>query len=95
MGIVYSDRWVYNSDFHDVHLLNVKIVQKLISMCRFTKPNVLFSDVVKKTNQSKIRTHDSVTRKPRAKISKSNSVQVCTGMVMKQLKHVCKLSRIK
>ena len=23
-GIICSDRWVYNSDFHDVHLLNVK-----------------------------------------------------------------------
>ena len=62
-GIVYSDTWVYNSDFHDDHLLNVKNVQKLILMCRFTKPNVLFSDVVKKTNQSKIQTHDSVTKK--------------------------------
>ena len=47
-GIVYSVRWVYISDFHDVHLLNAKNVQKLISMCRFTKPNVLFCDVVKR-----------------------------------------------
>ena len=40
--IACSDRWVYNSDFHDVHLLDVRNVQKLISVCRFTKPNILF-----------------------------------------------------
>ena len=48
----YPDRWVYNTNFHDTHLLDVKNVQKLISMYRFSKPNVLFSDVVKKTAQS-------------------------------------------
>ena len=74
-SIVYNDRWVYNSDFHDVHLLNVKNVQKLISMCRFTKPNVLFSDIVKKTKQSEIRTRNSIVRRPKAKVSKGTSVQ--------------------
>ena len=74
-GIVYNDRWVYNSDFYDVYLLNVKNVQKLISMCRFTKPNVLFSDVVKKTKQSKIQTHNSIIRRPKAKVSRGTSVQ--------------------
>ena len=71
---IVIDGW-YNSDFHDVHLLNVKNVQKLISVCRFTKPNVLFSYVVKKTIQSVIRTNDSVTKKTKAKISKNISVQ--------------------
>ena len=73
--IVCSDRWVYNSDFHDVHLLDIRNVQKLISMCRFTKPNVLFSDVVKKINHFEIRTQDTVVRRPKAKIPKSTSVQ--------------------
>ena len=74
-GIVYNDRCVYNSDFHDVHLLNVKNVQKLIPMCILTKPNVLFSDVVKKNKQSEIRTRDSIFRRPKAKVSRGTSVQ--------------------
>ena len=56
----YKDRWVYNTDFHDAHLLDVENVQKLISMYRFTKPNVLFSDVVKKTAQSHTRTREAI-----------------------------------
>ena len=58
-----------------MHLLNVKNVQKLISMCRFTKPNVLFSDVVKKTKQSEVQTHDSMVKRPRAKVFRGTSVQ--------------------
>ena len=79
MGNVYSnryqDRWVYNSNFHDTHLLDVENVQKLISMYRFSKPNVLFSDVVKKTAQSCTRTQDSTARKPKGKISQGTNVE--------------------
>ena len=71
----YKDRWVYNTNFHDTQLLDVKNVQKLISMYRFTKPNVLFSDVVKKTSQSHTRTCDHMARKPKGKISQGTSVK--------------------
>ena len=71
----YPDRWVHNTNFHDTHLLDVKNVQKLISMYRFSKPNVLFSDVVKKTAQSYTRTCDSKAKKPKSKISQSTTVK--------------------
>ena len=74
-GNVYNDRYVYNSQFRDVHLLDVRNVQKLISMHRFTKPNVLFSDVVKKTNHVEIQTKDSAVKSPEAKMHNSTSVQ--------------------
>ena len=72
---VYSDRYVYNSQFHEVHLLDVRNVQKVISMYRCTKPNVLFSGVVKKINHFEIQTQDFVTKRPEPKMHSSTSVQ--------------------
>ena len=69
----HNDRWVYNTNFHDIQLLDVENVQKLISMYRFTKPNVLFSDVVKKTSHT--RTCDQMASKPKGKISQGTSVK--------------------
>ena len=45
---VYSSRYVYNSNYVDVQLLDVQQVKKMLAMYRYTKPNILFSDVVKK-----------------------------------------------
>ena len=71
----YKERWVYNTNFHDTQLLDVENVQRLISVYRFTKPNVLFSDVVKKTSQSHTRTCDQMASKPKGKISQGTSVK--------------------
>ena len=45
---VYSSRYVYNSNYVDVQLFDVQQVEKMLAMYRYTKPNILFSDVVKK-----------------------------------------------
>ena len=45
---VYSSRYVYNSNYVDVQLFDVQQVKKMLAMYRYTKPNILFSDVVKK-----------------------------------------------
>ena len=47
-NIVYRSRYVYNANFHDKQLFNVQHVNRLMSMCKFTNPNTLFSDVVKR-----------------------------------------------
>ena len=44
---VYSSRYVYNSNYVDKQLLDVQQVKKMLAMYRYTKPNILFSDVVK------------------------------------------------
>ena len=44
-------------------------------MYRLIKPNVLFSDVVKKTTQPHTRTCESTARKPKAKIPGGTSVK--------------------
>ena len=44
---IYRDRFVCNSGFVDNTLFDVQHMQKIIAMCRFVKPDVLFSDVVK------------------------------------------------
>ena len=77
----YKDRWVYNTNFHDTQLLDVENVQRLISMYRFTKPNVLFSDVVKKTSQSIL---EPVTTWPVNQKAKYLRAQVSNGMVIKR-----------
>ena len=38
---------MYNADFHDKQLFDAQHVNKLMSMCKFTNPNTIFSDVVK------------------------------------------------
>ena len=48
MGSVYSSRYVYNSKHVDLQLFDVQQVKKMLGMYRYTKPNILFSDVVKK-----------------------------------------------
>ena len=45
---VYSSRYVYNSNHVDLQLFDVQQVKKMLAMYRYTKPNILFSDVVKK-----------------------------------------------
>ena len=74
---------VCNTNFHDTQLLDVENVQKLISMYRFTKPHVLFSDVVKKTSQSHTRTYDSMASKPKAKASQGTNVKWYGNQMLK------------
>ena len=44
----FADRYFYNSKFVNSRLLNSNYIQKLKSLCRFVKPNVSYSEVVKK-----------------------------------------------
>ena len=45
----FAPRYFYNSSFVHSQLLDSNHIQKLKSMCRYVKPNVLYSDVLKKS----------------------------------------------
>ena len=44
----FTDRYCYNSNFVNSHLLNRDYIEKLKSLCRFVKPNVSYSEVAKR-----------------------------------------------
>ena len=43
----FAARFFYNSSFVHSQLLDSNYIQKLKAMCRYVKPNVLYSDVLK------------------------------------------------
>ena len=70
---VYSSRYVYNSKHVDLKLFDVEHVRKMLVMYRHTKPNMLFSDVVKKKPVSKAIKIFVNTTSVKSKIDKSKS----------------------
>ena len=44
---------MYNSEYVNTKLFDAQYIWKMIAMCRYTKPNVLFSGVVKRKPVSK------------------------------------------
>ena len=72
---VYSSRYVYNSNHVDLKLFDVQQVKKMLAMYRYTKPNILFSDVVKKKPVSDAVENCAYTTSVKAKIDLSKSTQ--------------------
>ena len=50
----FATRYVYNSDFVHSYLFDNKNISKLKSMCRYVKPNVSYSDVLKKPQPAEV-----------------------------------------
>ena len=75
---VYSSRYVYNSNYVDVQLFDVQQVKKMLAMYRYMKPNILFSDVLKKKPVSDTVKSCVNTNSVKAKIGlgKSNSLVI-------------------
>ena len=69
---VHNTRYVYNSKFVNSELFDNHYVSRMFAMCKYTRPNTLFSDVVKKKPVNKsVRNFASTTVK--AKINQSKS----------------------
>ena len=90
-NFVYNSRYVYNSNFHQSKLLETQYVRRLMSLYKFTNPQTLFSDVVKRgtVSNDKVYKNKSVIRSTTKKSdSKSShgygtpkSVQKCAKCV--------------
>ena len=70
---VYSSRYVYNSKHVELKLFDVEHVRKMLSMYRYRKPNILFSDVVKKKSVTKAVKNFVNTTPVMSKIDQSKS----------------------
>ena len=70
---VYCSRYVYNSKHVDLRLFDVEHVRKMLSMYRYRKPNILFSDVVKKKPMTKAVNNFVNTTPVMSKIDQSKS----------------------
>ena len=71
-NFVYNSRYVYNSNFHERKSLETQHVRRLMLLYKFTNPQTLFSDVVKRSTVSndKVYKNKSVTR---STVKKSDS----------------------
>ena len=74
-NFVYNSRYVYNSNFHESKLLETPYVRRLMSLYKFTNPQMLFSDVVKRgtVSNNKVYKDKSVIRSTTKKSDSKSS----------------------
>ena len=68
---VHHSRYVHNSKYVNMKLFDVQYVRKMIAMDRYKKPDVLFSDMVKKKPVTKTLRNFENTTTVKAKINQS------------------------
>ena len=94
--------YFYNSSFVHSHLFDSQNISKLKSMCRYVKPNVLYSDVLKKSQLLDVEKQSNKTvvkcfgKTPdQDKIAKGKSVKLYSSSIESPKKSIMKREMLK